>query len=401
MPNSFSLLVLAFAFFSLLAWVVNTLTAFFTNQPTHRFLYGPYQPLYGLVTIIFMLVTTALSNNLLSLMALALIFFIGYYLFLQRIFKTKIITNTVITAVIYGLIVALFIFYGRSSFYRNTALVNAHLLHLLASLFIIVLLSDIYLSLKAYVSHKHGPAAPNVTLKAKLKAGYRNFSDYLIKLKSREHTAFTLNGYKLFWIFMICGVLGTIIETLFVWLVHGVLESRQGVIYGPFNQVYGVGGVLMVVILLPLMHKRDTTIFIASALLGGGFEWLISFAQQNLLHSESWQYTGGLGALGSGRTSWLYMLYWGVLGLVFLKFIAPHFFKILNHLLKRRHHYFTLIIMVVMLFNLTVSALAVYRFGQRSAGITPHNSLERFIDTHYNDQMLKEIYPSLHTVTNP
>lgn len=41
-------------------------------------------------------------------------------------------------------------------------------------------------------------------------------------------------------LFAVSSVLGVIVETVFVYLVRGRLESRRGMVYGPFNQVYGL-----------------------------------------------------------------------------------------------------------------------------------------------------------------
>ena len=48
--------------------------------------------------------------------------------------------------------------------------------------------------------------------------------------------------HKLFWYFLIFSILGLIIETLYCYLLSGVLESRKGFIWGPFCPVYGVCG---------------------------------------------------------------------------------------------------------------------------------------------------------------
>lgn len=69
---------------------------------------------------------------------------------------------------------------------------------------------------------------------------------------------------------------------------RGVLESRQGVIYGPFNQVYGLDEVLMTVTLMYLAKKRDSVIFLGSTLVGGAFEWVCCFVQEKVFKSVSW-----------------------------------------------------------------------------------------------------------------
>ena len=87
----------------------------------------------------------------------------------------------------------------------------------------------------------------------------------------REEKTFAkgMNYYKLFWIFMIGCVGGVIIETFWCLLKKGVIESRSGLIYGPFNPVYGFGALLMAVCLNPLQKRSRLWIFLGSALIGG------------------------------------------------------------------------------------------------------------------------------------
>ena len=49
---------------------------------------------------------------------------------------------------------------------------------------------------------------------------------------------------KLFWIFMIGSFLGFVAETIVVLIKEGHYECRQGLIYGPFVQIYGIGAVV-------------------------------------------------------------------------------------------------------------------------------------------------------------
>ena len=48
---------------------------------------------------------------------------------------------------------------------------------------------------------------------------------------------------KIFWVFIIGCILGYIFEMIIVLFQKGYFESRKGLIYGPFVQVYGMGAV--------------------------------------------------------------------------------------------------------------------------------------------------------------
>ena len=46
---------------------------------------------------------------------------------------------------------------------------------------------------------------------------------------------------KIFWVFIIGSVIGYLLEMLVGLVQNGHFVSKQGLIYGPFSQVYGVG----------------------------------------------------------------------------------------------------------------------------------------------------------------
>lgn len=60
------------------------------------------------------------------------------------------------------------------------------------------------------------------------------------QVKPVKSFAHGLNFYKLFWIFFVGCFLGVVIETLYCLVTRHRFESRQGLIYGPFNLVYGL-----------------------------------------------------------------------------------------------------------------------------------------------------------------
>ena len=53
----------------------------------------------------------------------------------------------------------------------------------------------------------------------------------------------------IFWIFIIGSVLGYIFEMIVALFQKGFFESRQGLIYGPFTPVYGIGGIVYYIVL--------------------------------------------------------------------------------------------------------------------------------------------------------
>ena len=127
--------------------------------------------------------------------------------------------------------------------------------------------------------------------------------------------------YKLVWVFALCSVIGVIVETVFCFIFKGYFESRQGMLYGPFNQIYGFGAVLLALVLHRVQSKGPLMVFGVSALLGGVFEAVCSLLQQQYLGTVPWDYKWMPFAIGSGRTNLLYMIFFGILGVSFVRYV--------------------------------------------------------------------------------
>lgn len=136
------------------------------------------------------------------------------------------------------------------------------------------------------------------------------------------HFAHGVNFYKLCWVFFICCFLGVVIETIFCFIASGRLSQRTGLVWGPFNLIYGFGAVLLTVSLQRLRGKNDRYIFVGGAVIGGAFEYFCSWLQETVTGTVSWDYSGMPFNL-NGRINLLYCIFWGVLALVWVKEIYP------------------------------------------------------------------------------
>ena len=57
--------------------------------------------------------------------------------------------------------------------------------------------------------------------------------------------------------FIIHSFLGFVIETLFALVNYGVFESRQSFLYGPFCSIYGLGAVIIILVLRYKFFKKS------------------------------------------------------------------------------------------------------------------------------------------------
>ncbi len=209
------------------------------------------------------------------------------------------------------------------------------------------------------------------------------------------HFAHGLNFYKLFWVFFLCCFLGVVIETVFCWVNTGQITQRTGLVWGPFNLIYGVGAVLLTVCLHPFIGKSDRWIFLGGAVIGGAFEYFCSWLQETITGTVSWDYSEYMFNL-NGRINLLYCLFWGVLGLVWVKEIFPRLNGFIERNVSRVYGItLTWVLVVFMLANTLVSGAAVLRQSQRRAGVPAAHAWQQTMDVRYPDERLAKIFPSM------
>lgn len=209
-----------------------------------------------------------------------------------------------------------------------------------------------------------------------------------------KHFAYGYGFYKLFWIFFIGSIAGVVVETIYCLIVRGHFESRVGVIFGPFNPVYGFGAVLLSLCLHGLKKRRDTIIFLGSMLIGGVFEYLVSVIQENVFGTVSWEYSHTQFNF-AGRTNVMYALFWGVLGVLWVKDIEPFLDRQIAKIPTKMGRPLTWLLVVFMVFDMGISAMAVARQSQRRLGVEPKNGVEVFLDQTFPDSYLKKVYPNM------
>lgn len=202
--------------------------------------------------------------------------------------------------------------------------------------------------------------------------------------------------YKLFWVFFIGCFVGVVIEVLFcIFVTEHRYESRQGLIYGPFNPVYGFGAVAMTLVLYLFRKKSETWIFLVGAVIGAIFETLCSVYQEYFLGTVSWDYSDSKYSLMGGRTDLVYAVFWGILAVVWIKLIYPFMSKWIEKIPNKIGVILTWILFVFMVFDCVISCMAVDRMVKRHNGTADSTAVGNFLDANYPDEFLLKVYPNM------
>lgn len=218
-----------------------------------------------------------------------------------------------------------------------------------------------------------------------------------------------LNFFNLFWTFMVCCVIGLVLEVIWHMVVvdPGVYQDRAGLLYGPFSPIYGFGALLMTVALNRLYDKSPVLIFLASAVIGGLFEVAVSLFMQFGFGAVAWDYSSAtlfgvvpdpVARLFAGRTSTMFASIWGILGLVWIKALLPQLLKLINLIPWKLRYSMTTVCAALMLVNGIMTLQALDCWYLRLSGVTPTSPVEQFYARHYDDDFMQARFESM-TIT--
>ena len=205
-----------------------------------------------------------------------------------------------------------------------------------------------------------------------------------------------LNFFNVFWIFVVCSVLGLIIEVVyhFIVVVPGEYQDRAGMLFGPFSPIYGVGAVLMTMALNRFHDKPVPVIFLVSAVIGGAFEFFVSWFMEMAFGAVAWDYTGTFLSI-DGRTNGMFMAMWGMLGVLWIKALLPKMLDIVNLIPWKLRYTVTAVCAVLMLANAIMTLQSLDCWYERLSGHEPETPVEEFYATYFDDDFMANRFESM------
>ena len=209
------------------------------------------------------------------------------------------------------------------------------------------------------------------------------------KIKLNKKDARENKIYIYFIIFFLGCIVGFTYETILGIFHLGGLYSKQGLLIGPFIPVYGTGAVLFTVFLKNMKSKFN--IFIASILIGGILEYFYSFFQQIIFGTVSWDYQGELLNI-DGRTSIVFAIFWGIIGVLYITYVYPTILKIISHFNEKAFSKIALVVTVFMSINILLTVATSYRQTMRYKGVKAQNVIDIFLDKYFSDEVLNNLY---------
>ncbi len=200
--------------------------------------------------------------------------------------------------------------------------------------------------------------------------------------------------YQYIIIFLIASVLGLVIETVYIYIVFGIFESRVGLVWGPFSPLYGVGAVLLTLVLWPLRKQPVWRLFLISAVLGGLLEQFAGWSMETFMHAQSWTYLG----LPDHITQWIawrFLAMWGLLGVVWARAIMPEMIYRIGEPVSRRQVVVVTLLSAFIVLDVVMTIACFWRAGQRFQGVPPRNPFESYVDMHFDDKFIASTFENV------
>lgn len=212
--------------------------------------------------------------------------------------------------------------------------------------------------------------------------------------QERQHFARGLNLYKMLLVLILGSFAGVVVELIWCFVTNGYLESRAGLVYGPFNLLYGVGAAVLSAALYRFRNRGRWLSFLGGFVVGSAVEYGCSWLQEMVFGSTSWDYSH-LPFNLNGRICLLYSIFWGLLGVLWIKDIYPRMSKWILRIPNRAGILLTWALTAFLIFDCIVSGIAVMRWSQRIEGVPASNAFETFVDARFPDERMERIYANM------
>lgn len=199
---------------------------------------------------------------------------------------------------------------------------------------------------------------------------------------------------KLVWVFLISSFLGALIEMAYCRICGDIWMSRSSVLYGPFSIVWGLGAVVLTVVLRRLADKPDRYVFLGGFIVGGAYEYLCSVFTEIVFGTVFWDYSNMPLNIG-GRTNVMYCIFWGILAVVWLRVIYPPMERGIEKIPPVWGKVITWILLLALLCDGLLTGVAMVRYTQRQEGVPPAHFLSEFVDEQYDDAWMENRWPNM------
>jgi len=121
-----------------------------------------------------------------------------------------------------------------------------------------------------------------------------------------------------FLLFFIYSIIGWIIETIYTAITKNEIVNR-GFLIGPYCPIYGVGSLIMVILLKPY-HNDIFALFVASIFVCTFIEYITSYLMEKIFKARWWDYSD-VPFNVNGRVCLINSIEFGILSIILIKYV--------------------------------------------------------------------------------
>ena len=197
--------------------------------------------------------------------------------------------------------------------------------------------------------------------------------------------------FNYFWLFVITSVIGYIIEGVFTFFPEHIWLNHSALVIGPFDLIYGVGALLLTILLYKYRNDSIIKLYILGFIGGSIIEYIVSWTMELAFDFSAWNYSNNFLNV-NGRVALIYSIFWGFLSIVWIKYIYPFLEKLINKLDKPIWHKVAIVLAIFLVLDGILSINAIFRANARDKKIDAKNKYEEFLDKTFPNKYLNWTY---------
>lgn len=218
-------------------------------------------------------------------------------------------------------------------------------------------------------------------------------------METEKNNVEKITMHQIIWYMLIFSVLGLLTETVYGYATTGILESRKGLILGPFCPIYGVGSVI-IILMLNKYKGQKVKLFIYGGVLGDIVEYLLSYALEAIYGSRFWNYANFLNI--NGRICLTYTIFWGVLSIVLINVVKGAIDKIVNKIKGKKVKIIDNILIIFFIVDIVLTVWATSEYKARAKNIyynvkvyDEETILNTTAEKIFSNELMEKIFPNL------
>jgi len=187
---------------------------------------------------------------------------------------------------------------------------------------------------------------------------------------------------KHFLLFYILSVTGWCMEVAWKFVQFRRFINR-GFLIGPYCPIYGVGSVL-ITLLLSRFSDDPITLFVMAMVVCGILEYITSYVMEKMFHARWWDYSNAPFNI-NGRVCAQTLLLFGLLGLLLIYVIKPFLFSLFDSIPPTAMHVLCAALSILMLADIILSATVlgkIRKSATQTSGIDDTENLTRSVREH-------------------